>query len=50
MFTADYKVGDVVKYSPFGGGVRTVKVTSRESDIKNGRPGFLGELVRNRTR
>jgi hypothetical protein len=37
-----YKVGDVIAYTPFGGGSRTVTVTAREADIKNGRPGFDG--------
>lgn len=40
-----YEVGDVVVYSPFGGGRRAVLVTNKESDIKNGRSGFDGLLV-----
>jgi hypothetical protein len=41
----DYKVGDIIEYTPFGGGTRRVEVTHREADIKNGRPGFDGTLV-----
>jgi hypothetical protein len=41
----DIRVGDIVHYSPFGGGNRRVKVTNREPDIKNGRPGFDGYLL-----
>jgi len=39
------KVGDVIKYSPFGGGVREVVVTEVSADVKNGEPGFDGYLV-----
>lgn len=38
-------VGDIITYEAFGGVRRTVRVTSHESDIKNGRPGFDGVLV-----
>lgn len=38
----NYKVGDRVGYSPFGGGIRLCRVTAREADVKNGRPGFVG--------
>ena len=41
----DYNVGDVVAQTPFGGGVRYVRVTSKDQNIKNGRPGFDGILV-----
>lgn len=41
----DYKVGDIIEYSPFGGGIRRVRVTARHADVKNGEPGFDGELV-----
>jgi len=41
----DVKIGDVVTYVTFGGGTRTVTVTNVEEDIKNGAPGFDGELV-----
>jgi hypothetical protein len=40
-----YGPGSIIRYSPFGGGIRTVLVTSREDDVKNGRPGFDGHLV-----
>ena len=40
-----YEVGDTIQYQPFGGDLRTVVVTNREDDIKNGRPGFDGHLV-----
>ena len=39
------KVGDIVVYSPFGGGNRTVEITSVEKNIKNGKPGFVGNIV-----
>jgi hypothetical protein len=38
----NYNIGDIVFYSPFGGGVRKVLVTLKEADIKNGRSGFDG--------
>ena len=41
----DYNVGDVIAQTPFGGGVRYVRVTSKDQNIKNGRPGFDGDLV-----
>lgn len=41
-----YKVGSVIVYSPFGGGRRTVRVDEKDSDIKNGRPGFGGVLLK----
>lgn len=37
-----YGIGSIVSYSPFGGGSRTIKIISKEDDIKNGRPGFDG--------
>lgn len=42
----EYRVGDVIEYGMFGGGSRIVKVTAREANIKNGRAGFDGDLVR----
>lgn len=45
MANIDYKVGDVVEYRPFGGGIRRVEVTNKDADVKNGLPGFDGELV-----
>ena len=41
----DYQIGDVITYQPFGGGTRRVRVTHKEPDIKNGRPGFDGQLI-----
>jgi hypothetical protein len=43
--TIDYEVGDTIEYSPFGGGVRRVLVEAKESDIKNGYPGFDGTIA-----
>jgi hypothetical protein len=40
--TRTYAVGDTIEYSAFGGVRRTVLVTNREEEIKNGRPGFDG--------
>lgn len=45
MNTLDYEVGDRVRYSPFAGDARTVIVTGKEADIKNGEPGFDGYVV-----
>ena len=41
----DYEVGDIIEYRDFCGGLRKVQVSLRDSDIKNGRPGFDGEVV-----
>ena len=41
----DYREGSIIVYSPFGGGKRRVLVDEKESNIKNGRPGFSGALV-----
>lgn len=41
----DYNEGDIISYSPFGGGRRLVLVDEKDSDIKNGRPGFSGQEV-----
>lgn len=38
----EYRIGSTIVYSPFGGGEREIIVTSKEADIKNGRPGFDG--------
>lgn len=40
-----YEVGDVIEYVAFAGERRQVRVTFKSSDIKNGRPGFDGELA-----
>lgn len=42
MIDKTYKVGDTVRYETFTGEVRTVKVTAKLDDIKNGRAGFDG--------
>ena len=36
----EYEVGDTVTYTAFGGEQRTVIVTEKYEDVKNGRPGF----------
>jgi len=41
----DYNEGDIIIYSPFGGGERRVRVLTKEDDVKNGRPGFDGDLL-----
>ena len=41
----DYEVGDIITYATFGGTERTVEVTLKEDDIKNGRPGFDGKII-----
>jgi len=41
----NYAIGEVIKYQPYGGAVRTVIVAAREADIKNGRPGFSGTQI-----
>lgn len=41
----DYKVGDTITYSTFGGDRRTVVVTAKHEDVKNGEPGFDGYVV-----
>jgi len=43
--TPRYKVGSVIEYQPFGGGIRRVVVTDKDSNIKNGRPGFDGRIA-----
>lgn len=46
---ANYRTGDLVTYRVFGDTLRTVRVTRRVRDIKNGRAGFDGmELVNGR--
>jgi hypothetical protein len=40
-----YDVGSIIVYRPFGGGERMVKVTAKESDVKNGESGFDGEII-----
>lgn len=36
-----YKVGSTIRYQS-GGEVRTVRVETKEQDVKNGSPGFTG--------
>lgn len=40
-----YRVNDVIQYTTFTGGVRYVRITAWEDDVKNGRPGFDGIVV-----
>ena len=40
-----YKIGDTVRYETFTGSLRTVRVTAKLDDVKNGRPGFDGVLL-----
>lgn len=40
----NYKLGDVIVYHS-GGSKRVVLVDEKESDIKNGRPGFGGTVI-----
>lgn len=39
-----YKIGDTIVYTS-GGAVRFVLVDEKESDIKNGEPGFAGIVI-----
>ena len=45
MIDKSYKVGDTVRYETFTGELRTVRVTAKLAEIKNGRPGFDGVEV-----
>lgn len=40
-----YDVGSIIFYDAFGGTCRKVRVTLRDENIKNGRPGFDGVIV-----
>lgn len=40
-----YKIGSVITYTDFCGGIRRVLVETKESNIKNGRPGFSGMIT-----
>jgi hypothetical protein len=40
MNNFDYTVGSTITYNLWGGDTRTVKVTHKDEDIKNGDPGF----------
>jgi len=39
-----YEVGDTVRYETFTGELRTVRVTAKHAEIKNGKPGFDGYI------
>ena len=39
-----YNVGDIVRYETFTGDLRTVKVTAKVENIKNGKNGFDGYI------
>jgi hypothetical protein len=41
----EYGIGDIVSYGNFLDQRRLVLVEGKEDDIKNGRPGFYGQLV-----
>lgn len=43
--TKGYEVGDTISYTPFGGGVRRVRVVESFADVKNGEPGFDGIVL-----
>ena len=40
-----YNVGDTVRYETFTGELRTVRITAKISQIKNGRDGFDGYVA-----
>jgi hypothetical protein len=41
-----YAIGDIVVYRPgYDSELRRVRITNRDPDIKNGRPGFDGEML-----
>jgi hypothetical protein len=40
-----YNVGDQILYQPTAGPRRLVVVTEKSEDIKNGRPGFAGDVL-----
>ena len=39
-----YEVGDIVRYETYTGELRTVKVTGKHAEIKNGKSGFDGHI------
>jgi hypothetical protein len=45
MSTIDYSIGDIIAYRAFGGEIRRVRVYAKHDDVKNGWPGFDGEMV-----
>ena len=44
MINKSYEVGDIVRYETFGGDLRTVVVTGKHAEIKNGKSGFDGHI------
>lgn len=40
-----YKEGSIITYQPFTGSTRKVKVTNKQKNIKNRRPGFDGVVI-----
>lgn len=42
MTKHDYMIGSTITYNLWGGDTRTVKVTHKDENIKNGDPGFDG--------
>jgi hypothetical protein len=40
-----YKEGDTVRYETFTGELRTVRVTAKVPEIKNGKDGFDGVII-----
>ena len=44
-----YKVGNIIKQRTFLGTHRYVKVTAKHDDIKNGKPGFDGHVLGDKT-
>lgn len=43
--TNDYQVGSIIEYQNFGGKTVRVRVIDRDPDVKDGRPGFDGEVT-----
>lgn len=41
----DYTEGDTITYTAFGNELRTVEVTCKFDDVKNGQPGFDGIMI-----
>lgn len=44
-FRKDYKKGSIIKYKPDSSTERTIKVTEKKRNLKNGYPGFLGAVL-----
>jgi hypothetical protein len=44
--TEQYEEGDTIEYATPGGERRVVRVDLKSDDIKNGRPGFDGTIIR----